>query len=195
MGGDLLTKYNVTIPDLVGRNILAKVVKLSRSKVLLDPGYYSFCLIDRDELGLCRVFDAKGQALVKRSADDVRQGDHILVEVRLLHTPFGRMEVGPPQAEKQRFRTLIWKELQEAYEQDRSVYGRVLNVCKGGYAVGVAGYVALLPFSRCSVHTAERIGQLQLFTIHSLDEQTYSIVLNDPSHKSFAPSEDMYSNI
>lgn len=39
--------------------------------------------------------------------------------------------------------------------------GRMLNTITGGYAVGVGGIVAFLPFSSCSLVSAGRIGALQ----------------------------------
>ena len=37
----------------------------------------------------------------------------------------------------------------------------MLNTITGGYAVGVGGIVAFLPFSSCSLVSAGRIGALQ----------------------------------
>ena len=39
--------------------------------------------------------------------------------------------------------------------------GRMLNTITGGYAVGIGGIVAFLPFSSCSLVSAGRIGALQ----------------------------------
>jgi hypothetical protein len=49
--------------------------------------------------------------------------------------------------------------------------GRILNVTHNGFAVAVAGYVALLPHGQADAGQTRRIGVLQEFTIHSLDHK------------------------
>jgi hypothetical protein len=57
--------------------------------------------------------------------------------------------------------------------------GRILNVTAGGYAVGVAGYVALLQRQQGSVQQTRRIGVLQDFYIHSMDNKRRRITLSN----------------
>ncbi len=56
---------------------------------------------------------------------------------------------------------------------------QVLNDCPGGYAVGIAGFVALLPYSRAKAETVEDIGSSQTFEIVSMDEARKRIVVGD----------------
>ena len=53
-----------------------------------------------------------------------------------------------------------WHALTRIWE--KQVMGRMLNTITGGYAVGVGGIVAFLPFSSCSLVSAGRIGALQV---------------------------------
>lgn len=57
--------------------------------------------------------------------------------------------------------------------------GRILNATAGGYAVGVAGYVALLQRQQGSVQQTRRIGVLQDFYIHSMDNKRRRITLSN----------------
>lgn len=57
--------------------------------------------------------------------------------------------------------------------------GRMLNTITGGYAVGIAGIVAFLPFSSCSLVSAGRIGTLQAFYINQLKKDKRNIILVD----------------
>ena len=56
---------------------------------------------------------------------------------------------------------------------------QVLNDCPGGYAVGIAGFVALLPYSRAKPETVEDVGSSQTFEIVSMDDARKRIVVGD----------------
>ena len=59
--------------------------------------------------------------------------------------------------------------LQHHMEQELPINGRILNSVPGGYAVGIAGFVAFCPFTACSIYTASSVGVLQPFLIQHLD--------------------------
>ena len=63
----------------------------------------------------------------------------------------------------------LMQHLQHHFEQEIPVSGRILNSVPGGYAVGVAGFVAFCPFTSCSIYTASSVGVLQPFLIQHLD--------------------------
>jgi hypothetical protein len=57
----------------------------------------------------------------------------------------------------------------DKFNRREPVQGRVLNDCPGGYAVGLAGHVALLPYSQATTATVQRVGQQQEFYITRMD--------------------------
>ena len=57
--------------------------------------------------------------------------------------------------------------------------GRILNPTAGGYAVGVAGYIALLQRQQASVQQTKRIGVLQDFYIYRMDSSKRRIELSN----------------
>ena len=63
----------------------------------------------------------------------------------------------------------LMQHLQHHFEQEIPVSRRILNSVPGGYAVGVAGFVAFCPFTSCSIYTASSVGVLQPFLIQHLD--------------------------
>ena len=73
----------------------------------------------------------------------------------------------------------LWAIMRQHYEEQTPVNGRILNDVKGGYAVGIAGFVAFCPFRACSVLTASRTGILQPFIINRLDEERRQMIVAD----------------
>lgn len=57
--------------------------------------------------------------------------------------------------------------------------GRILNPTSGGYAVGIAGYVAFLERRQATLQQTQRIGVLQDFYIHSMDRRRKRIALSN----------------
>ena len=73
----------------------------------------------------------------------------------------------------------VWRELGEARASRRPVPGRVLNACTGGYAVGIGGVVALLPYGRFTMETASRVGQLAQFVVERCEEERGVLAVAD----------------
>ena len=63
----------------------------------------------------------------------------------------------------------LLQHLQHNFDRELPISGRILNSVPGGYAVGVAGFVAFCPFTSCSIYTASSVGVLQPFLIQHLD--------------------------
>jgi hypothetical protein len=61
--------------------------------------------------------------------------------------------------------------------------GRVLNNTTNGYAVGIAGYVALLNRQQAPIDVTKRIGVLQQFYIHSMDPRKSLISLSNMARR------------
>lgn len=64
-----------------------------------------------------------------------------------------------------------------------TLQGRILNATAGGYAVGVAGYVALLQRQQASIDKTRRIGVLQEFYVHSMDSKKWRINLSNMARR------------
>lgn len=92
----------------------------------------------------------------------------------------------------------IWDDFQRCLASQQPVSGRVLNECSGGYAVGVSGYVALLPSNLSSEASRQNVGVLQEFHVEKVDKDSGTLVLRDLSlgAKLAEPDKtDLYSNI
>ena len=76
--------------------------------------------------------------------------------------------------------TLFWEELEELKRTNQPVKGRILNPLGRGYAVGIAGVTAFLPFSLCSLLTASKVGVLQPFLIQTLEPEKNFLLVADP---------------
>lgn len=190
-----LNKYNCSLPCLKGHSILARVMSLTGSIALVDPGYYGFCEISRADLRNNQVYDGRGLPVVRQQGD-VREGDYVKLRLRDFYSPFGTMRLEPYKLSPEMRHKLVWEELAKAHEQGTPVYGRILNTALKGYAVGVSGYVGLLPFNKATLESVEKIGVLQAFYVLKLDAARNMLLLADPRFKpdrrSAAP---MYTNI
>jgi hypothetical protein len=199
----LLRGHNYSLPGLAGQTVLAKVLRVDRAAgtVLVDPGFYGVSEVPLSELSVAHVVHgaqgaegaahgagAGGQAGPGSSSapsqrdaiDDIRPGDTLRLRVDALYTPYGDMQLEPEQADAGAGRRRVWAELRAARVDGRPVSGRVLNACSGGYAVGVAGLVGLLPYNRCTAETAARVGQLAQFLVEAVDEGRGRLMLGDP---------------
>ena len=110
-----------------------------------------------------------------RSPDDVRLGDALRFHVAAFATPYGGEPLlapdalprgGGPAPAAARLRS-AWREITAAAAARTPVPGRILNVSGiGGYAVGIGGFVAFMPFSRADQGRATRaVGVLQPFYV------------------------------
>ncbi|MEW5299339.1 MAG: hypothetical protein WDW36_002365 [Sanguina aurantia] len=178
----LLRRYNYSLPELQGQTITATVLRVTPERVYVDPGFYGVSEVPREELTLGHILsspECSTQAADRLGLRDVRVGDVVKVRVDEVFTPYGDMQLEATRPDPEMRRRLIWRELTRLMQAGKAVEGRVLNDCPGGFAVGVAGFVALLPYSRTRSEAAQKIGVLQPFLIMSLDEQRSRIVLKD----------------
>lgn len=101
-----LQRFNATAPGLVGKTILARVVKSSAGKaaksqeetLLVDPGYYGLCLVNRKELGTLQTYDQHGRPIASDDAEvgrrrRMRPGVHVKLRIGSLFTPWGDMQL------------------------------------------------------------------------------------------------------
>jgi hypothetical protein len=199
---ELLHSYTATQGHLPGQHILAKVLKMNGRKVIIDPQFFGLNMLDQDDLAGTELYDQYGNPKQGVNAGLMHPGDYIKVKLTHLYTPYGDMQLEPSRLTDESKMKLIWQELSQAQAAGTPVQGRVLNACKGGYAVGVAGFVALLPYSKCLPDTAQKIGVLQEFFIMKMDEarQVMLISCTKPpaagsSGSSGSNLDSLYSNI
>lgn len=178
------------MPGLRNHSILAKVIKVDRGRVWLDPGYYGINMLERREIRTSQVYNAAGKPVPGQSADTVRPGDYLRVRLGSFFTPYGDMQLEPYSTGPDARHKLVWEELAAAKDSRQPVYGRVLNSCNGGYAVGVSGYVALLPYNKSSLETVQKIGVLQPFYVHSIRGNLLTL-----SDMKFKPKDTLYSSM
>jgi len=175
--------YNISVPGLQGQAILARVVKSAGGQaVIVDPGYYGLSVVASEELGAVQLYTARGEALPARDAagaTKLKRGSYLRLRLGQLFTPYGDVQLEAVRVRPQVRRKLVWGELKERMSRGSPVWGRVLNPCANGYAVGVAGYVALLPSKQASINNIQAIGTLQQFYVHKMDERNRLIELSN----------------
>lgn len=162
---------------LKGKMVLAKVLSVNSKEILVDA-LYGVSSIPRQEIDTTHLHQ---QADDRRSTADVRPGDLLKLRVVEPFTPYGSTLLAPVQKQEDAQQESVWSELHKIWRSSKPVQGRVLNPCAGGYAVGVAGLVALLPYSAASEATVRRVGELQSFYITRMDAGRRRIELSDPN--------------
>lgn len=186
----LLRRFNVVQPELCGQVVLAKVLRTSRSALLVDPGYHGLCTVPLSQLASTGAYDAAGRPLPRGSGDggSPGPGDYIRVRLSLFDTPYGDPQLDEVGVAPDVRARLVWEELTARWRSGREVLGRVLNATARGYAVGVGGYVALLQHDRALPEVSACIGALQPFYIAHMDAARSIIQLSGVRRD----MEDMY---
>jgi hypothetical protein len=196
---ELLHRFAATQGNLAGQHILAKVLKVTGRGVVLDPQFFGINTIDFADLAGSELYDARGELKQGEEAGHMQPGDFVKVKLTHMYTPFGDMQLEPSRLTDESKMRLIWQELGATQRAGRPVQGRVLNACRGGYAVGVAGFVALLPYTRTLPDTARKIGVLQEFYVTKMDEGKQLMLLSctppAPSGGRAVGLSSMYTNI
>ncbi|GIL46351.1 hypothetical protein Vafri_3345 [Volvox africanus] len=181
----LLQRYNSGISLLRGHELLAKVLNVDGKRVLVDTGYTGLTKVPRSDVTVAHVFTADGQLPARLFTTDVRPGDLLRLRVDCVYTPYGDMQLSAVKGDIEQQRRIIWGELQRRMEQQKLIAGRILNECPGGFAVGVAGFVASLPAALAATATARLVGVRQEFQIIAMDSARQRITLRDPRLQHF----------
>ncbi|EFJ48693.1 hypothetical protein VOLCADRAFT_117442 [Volvox carteri f. nagariensis] len=176
----LLRRYNSGMPGLRGQTILAKVLNVNAKRVLVDTGFTGLSEVPRDDVTIAHVYTDDGQLPARMSTADIRPGDLLRLRVDCVYTPYGDMQLTAVKGDREQQRRVVWGELQRRMEQQTLVSGRVLNECPGGFAVGVAGFVAILPAALAATSTSRLVGVRQDFRIIAMDNVRQRITLQDP---------------
>lgn len=188
----IFKRFNISQPYLRGQVILAKVLRATPKHLLVDPGYYSLNSVARQDLASAAAYNEHGEPIPRKSAV-INPGEYVKVRLSAFNTPYGDAQLDPVGVPRDVRQKLVWEELEYRMQKGLSVQGRILNATAGGYAVGVAGYVALLQRQQASVQQTRKIGVLQDFYIHRMDRKRRRIELsNMQRHRE--SKEDLYKD-
>jgi ribosomal protein S1 len=177
---ELLRKHNVSLPKLTGRHVEATVLRVQAKTILVDTGFYGVSEVNRAEVNLAHLLAPSGSdksEIIRSRATitDLRPGDKVGVRIQATFTPFGDMQLAGVgnQSQESVSQNILWRDLEACMYQGRPVEGRVLNACPGGYAVGVGGFVGLLPYGsfKKSPHMVKAVGVLQKFLVTHVNEE------------------------
>jgi len=176
-----LRRHNTGLPALVGQVILGRILRMTKEHVYLDTGFHGMSEMRREDLDVSHVQVPSAHVPLSTRAglSDIRVGDVLRVCVDSLYTPYGDMQLMPAKQDAGAQRRLLWRVLGAQKNAAEPVMGRLLNQCPGGYAVGVAGFVALLPYARAATETVQRVGTLERFFIDQMDSTQQTMTLVD----------------
>lgn len=170
-------RFNISQPNLRGQVILAKVLRTTSRQVLVDPGYYGLNWVSKQELASAAGYTANGEP-ISRSSPEILPGDYVKVRLSFYNTPYGDAQLDPVGVPQEVRSKLVWDEIERRMKAGKMVHGRILNPTVKGYAVGVAGYVALLEHGHALPEMAAQIGTLQPFYVASMDRGRRQIKLS-----------------
>ena len=136
----LLEDYSHFAPPAEGEILQGTVLKVTAKEVIVDFGYKSEGLVPIEQFQ-----NAAGEVQVK-------PGDAIDVMIDHGERPEGYVLLSHEKA----FRIRIWDNLEQAYQQQLTISGRVLGRVRGGLSVDV-GVEAFMPGSQVDPHPAHNL--------------------------------------
>ncbi|MBC7901459.1 MAG: 30S ribosomal protein S1 [Saprospiraceae bacterium] len=113
-----------------GELVEGKVVGVSDRGVLVDFGYKSEGVIPAEEIA--------------NSSEPVNVGDSVEVVIKSIHSGDAPPILSHVDAKMRK----VWNEIEEAFKEERTVTGRILDKTKGGLRVDLNGIEAFLPGSQ-----------------------------------------------
>ncbi|UCF38598.1 MAG: 30S ribosomal protein S1 [Acidobacteriota bacterium] len=136
----ILEAYDTSLKDFnEGEVITGTVLKVSRDVVIVDVGFKSEGVIPVSEFR-----DGKGEVTLK-------VGDKIDVLLESIEND-GTVSLSREKAERMK----IWDSIEQAYEEEAILKGRVIERIKGGLAVDI-GVRAFLPGSQVDMHPVRNL--------------------------------------
>lgn len=181
----IFRRHNSSLYGLQGQVIIGKVVATDRNTVLVDTGFKSFARFFRQELVGTQVFESKtgdpsgARFETGRKEGELKVGDRLQLRLDEVESPYGDAYLSTQRLQRELELEQVWREIEEAYTQGKCVMGRLLNPVNQGYAVGVGGYIAFLPLTRCGVKLHRMVGVLHPFTVSSMNRERRTMVLQD----------------
>jgi len=141
----LLEMYDQSLRTLAeGEVVRGRVLRMSGNEVIVDVGYKSEGIIDKDEF-----LGPDGQLHVK-------VGDEIDVLLEKTENKDGYVVLSKEKAEKMK----VWEEIERAYTDGRPVTGIVKERIKGGLAVDI-GVRAFLPGSLVDLRPVRNLDSMK----------------------------------
>jgi small subunit ribosomal protein S1 len=160
---ELATLYQASMEDFrEGEVVKGRVVSITSDRVLVDIGYKSEGAIDAHEF---------------TSADNLKVGDEINVYIEAPED-----ENGMPVLSKQKAdRIRNWSNIQELYEKDGTIVGKIVRRVKGGLKVDI-GIDAFMPASQLTWRPTgdldRYIGQSMEMKIIKLTKRRRNVVVS-----------------
>jgi small subunit ribosomal protein S1 len=152
-------------PFTEGELVKGTVVAISENTVTVDIGYKSEGLISLDEFR-----DTDGEI-------DLEVGKQVEVLLEATENIEGHLVLSKEKAEKMK----VWDDIEEAYQKDEIIEGRVIDRIKGGLAVDV-GVRAFLPGSQVDVRPVRNLesfkGEKIRVKVIKLNKRRGNIVLS-----------------
>ena len=162
----LVEMYDESMRNLSeGEIVKGKVIGVTSNSVIVDVGYKSEGLIDKDEFT-----DHEGNL-------SVEVGDEVDVLLEKTEDSEGHVLLSRHKAEKMQ----RWNEIETAYNDNAIIHGRVVDRIKGGLTVDV-GLRAFLPGSLVDIKPVKNLeslkGDIMEFKVINLDRRRNNIVLS-----------------
>ncbi|MFQ5669780.1 MAG: 30S ribosomal protein S1 [Acidobacteriota bacterium] len=162
----LLAMYDDTLRDLSeGQVVKGRVLKILPNEVIVDVGYKSEGIIDRDEFT-----DHEGRL-------SVQEGDEIEVLLEKAENKEGYLVLSKEKAEKMK----VWERVEKAFREGTPLVGRVVDRIKGGLAVDI-GIRAFLPGSLVDIRPVRNLesyrGQELRMRVIKVNRRRGNIVLS-----------------
>ena len=164
---ELTGLYNNTMNTLKeGELVKGKIVSISDKEVRIDIGFKSEGVIAVHEFG--------------RNFHEAKLGDEVEVFLESVEDRDGRLVLSKKRADFFR----IWQKINNAFEKDEIIRGKITRRIKGGMVVDLFGIDAFLPGSQIDVRPIRDfdalVGQDMDFKVVKINQPTENVVV---SHK------------
>ena len=156
--------YESSLKDISQeQRIIGTVVSINDDEILMDVGFKSEGIINRDEF---------------EEGEIPKIGDQIEVFVDVLEDENGQMILSKRKADFMR----VWERVRDIHNNSETIEGRITNRIKGGMVVDIMGIDAFLPGSQIDVRPVtdfdSYVGRSFDFRIVKLNELRKNIVLS-----------------
>ncbi|MBC8490973.1 MAG: S1 RNA-binding domain-containing protein, partial [Candidatus Marinimicrobia bacterium] len=156
--------YESSLKDISQeQRVIGTVVSINDDEILMDVGFKSEGIINRDEF---------------EEGEIPKIGDQIEVFVDVLEDENGQMILSKRKADFMR----VWERVRDIHNNSETIEGRITNRIKGGMVVDIMGIDAFLPGSQIDVRPVtdfdSYVGKSFDFRIVKLNELRKNIVIS-----------------
>jgi len=156
--------YESSLKDISQeQRVIGTVVSINDNEILMDVGFKSEGIINRDEF---------------EEGEIPKIGDQIEVFVDVLEDESGQMILSKRKADFMR----VWERVRDIHDNSETIEGRITSRIKGGMVVDIMGIDAFLPGSQIDVRPVtdfdSYVGRSFDFRIVKLNELRKNIVLS-----------------